>query len=369
MIPLPLETFPPLERVSVGSPPWDALPRLAPAIAPPACDIVIVGAGITGLSAAAHCATAGRHVVVLERAFGTGATARSGGVVLGETVEGPDPEFDGCEDRLRTWIQESRADCDLRWQGCLELTRDARLPSSPIDWRDHGTVRLVERVAGGVLNPAKLQAALLEAAVAAGVTVVDGVTVSEVKPSDTGISVSTPSGTTTAAAGIMAVDAMCWRRSFDPWWERVMTVSLQTAPITESDLAALGLRADEAFYTVDTPLLWGRVMPDGSLIVGRETRPFPQQPEPRDLRAGLADAGARLATRVRSLHPVLSNVDVVRTWTGPLARTAAGHPTIATDPFAPLLLWAGGYGGQGIAQGFTLGRRAGELALKLRIRN
>src|SRR5262245_25783307 len=182
MIPLPLETFPPLERVSVGSAPWDALPRLAPAIAPPACDIVIVGAGITGLSAAPHGASAGRHVVVLERAFGTGATGRCGGVVLGDTVEGPDPEVDGCEDSLRKWIQESCADCDLRWQGCLELTRDARLSSSPVDWRDHGTVRLVERVPGGVLNPAKLQAALLAAAVAAGATVVDGVTVSEVKP-------------------------------------------------------------------------------------------------------------------------------------------------------------------------------------------
>ena len=131
MIPPPLELFPPLEPPSVGAPPWDPLPPLPPAVPPSACDIVIVGAGITGLSAAAACAVAGRHVVVLERAFGTGATARSGGVVLGETVEGPDPEFDGCEDVLHQWIQESGADCDLRWRGCLELARDARLSSTP----------------------------------------------------------------------------------------------------------------------------------------------------------------------------------------------------------------------------------------------
>ena len=168
----------------------------------------------------------------------------------------------------------------------------------------------------------------------------------------------------TAGAGIMAVDAMCWRRGFDPWWERVMTVSLQTAPISDHDLAALGLSADEAFYTVDTPLLWGRVMPDGSLLVGRETRPFPQQPEPGALHEGLVEAGARLASRVRALHPALSSIAIRKTWTGPLARTAAGHPTIATDPFVPTLLWAGGYGGQGIAQGFRLGQRVAERLMR-----
>jgi hypothetical protein len=40
------------------------------------------------------------------------------------------------------------------------------------------------------------------------------------------MTVSTTSGNIGARAGIMAVDAMCWRRGFDPWWKRVMTVSL-----------------------------------------------------------------------------------------------------------------------------------------------
>jgi len=39
-----------------------------------------------------------------------------------------------------------------------------------------------------------------------------------------------------------------------------MTVSLQTAPIGPTDLATLGLQPDVAFYTVDAPLLWGRVI-------------------------------------------------------------------------------------------------------------
>lgn len=360
MTPPPLELFPALEPQSAGAPPWDPPPRLPPAVAPASCDVVIVGAGLTGLSAAAACALAGRHVVVLERALGTGATARSGGIVLGETVAGPDPEFAGCEEALREWIQQSNVDCDLRWRGCLELARDERLSSAPIDWHDHGAVRLVGRVPGGVLNPAKLQTALLDAARAAGATIVDGAAVSSIEQRGNHIELSTELGKMTARAGIMAVDAMCWRRGFDPWSDRVMTVSLQTVPLAGAALAALGLEADDAFYTVDTPLLWGRVMPDHSLMVGRETLPFSRQPERQALHAGLVEAGARLSSRVRGLHPAVSEIAIHRTWTGPLARTDVGHPTIATDPFVPTLLWAGGYGGQGIAQGFTLGRKAAE---------
>lgn len=366
MTPPPLEVFPPLEPSSLGAPPWDRLPPVEPAAAPAQCDIAIVGGGITGLSAALTCAHAGREVVVLERAFGTGATARSGGVVLGDTVEGPAPGFTACEHALREWIDQSGADCDLRWRGCLELTRDEGLAPTPIDWQDRGAVRLVRRVSGGVLNPAQLQSALLAAAQAAGATIINGATVSDLVPGEKrGLQISLAHGTMTAAAGIMAVDAMCWRPGFDPWRERVMTVSLQTAMLTTDQLATLGLHDDEAFYTIELPLLWGRVMPDRSLLVGRETNPFPRNPDARQLRDGLQEAALRLSQRVRGLHPALSQVEVRRTWTGPLARTAAGHPTITTDPFVPTVLWAGGYGGQGIAQGFTLGRMAAERILKI----
>src|SRR5262249_47022810 len=200
VMPLPLEVFPPLEP-TLGAPPWDPLSPLEPVTPPSTCEIVIVGAGITGLASAIACATAGRHVVVLERAFGTGATARSGGVVLGETLEGPHPDFNGCEDTLRRWIDESGSDCDLRWQGCLALAHDQQLPSQPIDWHDGCSVRLVRRVEGGVLNPVKFQNALVGSARVAGVTIVDGAGVTEITQSGSTISVSTSRGTMRARAG------------------------------------------------------------------------------------------------------------------------------------------------------------------------
>src|SRR5205085_4386833 len=59
-------------------------PRGSPRAAVPSrCDVAVVGAGYTGLSAARHLARAGASVVVLEReSAGWGASSRNGGQVL-----------------------------------------------------------------------------------------------------------------------------------------------------------------------------------------------------------------------------------------------------------------------------------------------
>jgi glycine/D-amino acid oxidase-like deaminating enzyme len=136
-----------------GLPPWAPSEPLPRAELPAASEVVVVGAGVTGLAAALTAAEAGRRVTVIERRFGSGATARSGGIVLGDTLVGPRNGFDDCELALRDWIAESGAACDLYWNGCLELARDASLSSDPIDWNENGRVRLAARVSGGVLDP------------------------------------------------------------------------------------------------------------------------------------------------------------------------------------------------------------------------
>src|SRR5205823_4309566 len=115
-----------------GPPPWTSPEPLPPAALPAASEIVVIGAGVTGLAAALTAAEGGHRVTVIERRFGSGATARSGGIVLGDTLAGPTEGFDGCELALRDWIAQSGAACDLYWEGCLELARDASLPSDPI---------------------------------------------------------------------------------------------------------------------------------------------------------------------------------------------------------------------------------------------
>ena len=63
---------------------WDAAPRprLEPRPLPPRCDLVVVGSGFTGLSAALTAARGGRETIVLEAEVpGYGASTRNAGYV------------------------------------------------------------------------------------------------------------------------------------------------------------------------------------------------------------------------------------------------------------------------------------------------
>src|SRR5262245_37244519 len=90
--------------------PWSPLgiaPEPPPSVSLPAqAECVVIGAGITGLTAAAALATGGRDVVLVDRRFGDGAACRSGGIIVGDTLAGPAPDFDGCEIELRDWIRQ-----------------------------------------------------------------------------------------------------------------------------------------------------------------------------------------------------------------------------------------------------------------------
>src|SRR4051812_46513366 len=107
----------------LGDGPW-TLPEIPTVVQlPTQSDVLVVGAGITGLSAAHALAKAGREVLVVDRHIGHGATTRSGGIVIGETLVGPAPGFDRCEEALRQWVDREAPSIDLEWNGCWELDR------------------------------------------------------------------------------------------------------------------------------------------------------------------------------------------------------------------------------------------------------
>jgi gamma-glutamylputrescine oxidase len=340
---------------ALGDPPWERPAPPIPTGQPPKADVVIVGGGLTGLSSAIALARSGRDVVVLEEAFGRGATSRSGGIVLGDTFGGPSPEFEMCVAALREWIDDRHVACEATWQNCLELVRDESLPQTPIDWRETGIIRLSKQVEAGVLDPSRLLSGVLVAALDAGAVVVNGSSVVALERAADGVVVQTNRGAITAREVVVAADALIPSSSIDLWDERAVTVAIQTTPIGEDNRKAAGLAPNQAFYTDDLPLLWGRVMPDGSLLIGRETLPALTAESAEGLPALLGDAGRRLLERTRGLHDALKTVELRRAWGGPTARTARGIPLISTDPVIPHVVWAGGYGGHGIAQAFRMG--------------
>ena len=343
---------------ALGSGPWSPLIPLPEELAPSQADLVIVGAGVTGLSAALSLAGCDISIVVVDRHVGGGATSRSGGIILGDTLTGPSQEFDGCELTLGHWIEQHGIQCDFTWARCLELAHDAELPLEPIDWFDHGIVRAAGVVTSAVIDPVLLLNNLLTEVRCLGIPVVSGFEVEAVsRKGDTPVIIER---TTRIAARsvIMATDAVAWRCDRDPWTERTLTIALQTSPAPRGTIPAIGLEPRQPFYTRELPLLWGRAMRDGSLLFGRELTAFPWNAPPALIAERVAEAGARLAKRVRGLHPRLAEIDVQRVWAGPTARTALGVPSIVDDENIPHVFWAGGYGGHGLAQAFTLGRLA-----------
>jgi glycine/D-amino acid oxidase-like deaminating enzyme len=350
-----------LSLAGLGLAPWAAPLEIPPSAPPSRCAIVVVGAGIAGLSTALTLSERNVPVVVLDRRFGSCATSLSGGIVLGGTLVGPSPEFEGCEDALGMWIAEQGVECGFTWTGCLELARDERLPAHPIDWTDSGPVRVAATQAGGILDPVRLLNGLLVVAERAGARLVNGVTVQRVEPGPDGLVVSGDHVHIVADRVVMAVDAISWPTRYhewEPWEQRTLTVVLQSDPVDPDLPDAIGLGARQPFYTRDLPLLWGRPLPDGTFMFGRELLPFPRQSLPGALTSQLESAGNRLITRVRGLHPGLRDLAMRRCWAGPTARTPAGIPALVEDPDLPGVLWVGGCGGHGLAQSLRLGRMA-----------
>ena len=347
----------------LGESPW-AAPRGVPPAPPPSdCDVVIVGAGVTGLvggdrAGRSACRGHGGRSKDWRRRH-----TRSGGIVLGETLVGPVPGFDRCEAQLREWIASEQVSCDASWPGCLELTRDARGSPPDIGWFDQGWIRIADHVPGGVLDPAKLLSGMVSVALRSGVHLADGLNVDRVDPDGRGLRLTAGHTSIAARQVVMAVDALSWRQHFDPWEQRTITVALQT--VVEAQLAeAIGLR--QPFYTRELPLLWGRTLPDGSLLFGRELIAWPAASPPGTLRGQLAAAGDRLIERVRGLHPRLGRIGIQRVWAGPTARTKVGAPALVEDPVLRGGIWAGGYGGHGLAQAFVLGRAAADWVWRRR---
>jgi glycine/D-amino acid oxidase-like deaminating enzyme len=351
-----------LSLAELGLAPW-AAPIEVPPKAPPArCSVVVLGAGIAGLSTALTLSELNVPVIVLDRQFGGGATGRSGGIIVGDTLVGPSPGFEGSEQGLGGWITEQGIECDFAWTGCLELARDDRLPAHPIDWMDSGRARVAGTTAGGILDPVKLLNGLLVATERAGARLINGATVQRVEPGSDGLVVSGDQVRIAADRVVMAVDAVSWPTGYqewEPWEQRTLTVVLQSGQVDPDLPDAIGLGARQPFYTRDLPLLWGRLLPDGTFLFGRELVPFPREAIPGAVSRQLVSAGDRLIARVRGLHPSLKDVTMRRFWAGPTARTAAGIPALVEDRDLPGVLWVGGCGGHGLAQSFRLGRMAG----------
>ena len=219
---------------------WQAAPltRLAERPVEPTCDVAIVGAGYTGLSAAITLARAGRSVQVFDKQKpGEGASTRNGGITSGNlrpsnatlTARFGAPataaileEGKAAREDLYRFIAEEQIDCDFaltgRFYGAFArrhydgMARDAEHLHKTLGIESYAVPRAEQRgylgtdtyhggsvrMDIGGLHPAKYHAGMLRVALAAGAVIHGETAVTSIKETAKGWEVTTPRGTTIA---------------------------------------------------------------------------------------------------------------------------------------------------------------------------
>ncbi|MDQ3690016.1 MAG: FAD-binding oxidoreductase [Chloroflexota bacterium] len=331
--------------------PFAADPR---AVLPVTAEVIVIGGGMLGASAAYHLAHAGMRPLVIEaNAPASGASGRNAGMALAG-LGGHFPrvtrivqEAGGRSildyttrslDMIEAWDAELAGGMEWDRFGSLDLALDeaeeahirlaahvqsaeglsVRVVDDPAELRELAVGLAVEEVRAAKwtpgdakLNPFRLCYALLEATRAMGGTVVTGVRVEQILASGGRVTgVATSHGKVASGAVLLATNA--WTPALAPHLAANLTPIRETVCVTEMLPMSIGA---PGFETNQCNEYW-RQMRTGEVVVGGyavaddemgigsySTRVRPQ-------------AAPRLAALLARLHPVLRDARIIRCWAG-----------------------------------------------------
>jgi glycine/D-amino acid oxidase-like deaminating enzyme len=356
---------------------------------PAETDVVVVGAGYTGLSAARQVARRGRQVVVLERDHvGHGPSGRNGGMAhagvsrdAASLLELPGGRAMWNESVAAfEELERVAPGLDCQWQRCghLELAghrrhvprlqlsavaqqalgersrfvgRDelaAEIGSSAFD----GAL-LVERSAA--VQPTLLARGLAHLAAEEGARVHPGVEVISLgRSADGSYTVCTSGGEVHAGQVVLATGSATARLA--PWVSRrVLAVGsyiIATEPV-DAELARSVSPRGRVFFDTRNFLNYWRLSPDGRRVVfGGRTSFGPTTVE---------RARDQLYAAMVAVHPQLAGVRVERAWGGMVDLSVDRAPHLGRDPRSGAH-FAIGYSGTGVVMATHLGAVVGRLA-------
>jgi glycine/D-amino acid oxidase-like deaminating enzyme len=359
---------------------------------PAEADIVIVGAGYCGITAAAELAARGLSAVVVEvDAIGVGASTRNGGMVIPELKHGPRDlarrygalagelvdavlEAFALVERL---VDEWSIDCDYARCGGLLLAHHERhvpgLHDALEEWQDllgdearvlhrselHeeiGTTAyhaglLVERTGG--LQPAKYHAGLVRRALDAGAQVQGRTRASRIarRPAG-GYRVETTRGTVDAREVLVATNAYA-DELVPELRRRVLPIGsfiVATEPLGE-DLARSCIPRRRMIYDAKNFLFYWRLSSDDRMVFGGRTSLSPTTP---------AQARDVLYAEMVRVHPQLTGCRLEHSWGGNVAITFDRLPHCGRLPLPDGgdVAYATGCNGTGIALATWFGAKA-----------
>ena len=373
----------------------DPVPAPRPALSGDvACDVVVIGAGVTGAAAARHLARAGVEVVWLESSrVAMRATGRNAGFILQGTAERYDRArtMMGADrarrvhawsldnhDRMAAVIADEGIACHYRRGGSLQLAgsaqEEAELVESARLLRADGfeaelltgdAVPAVHRAAGfgvgvrlprdGELDPAAFVRGAADAATRAGARLFEDSPVIALHADAPGdVRAVTPGGVVSAQVALVCTNARAGQLL--PWFadkvDPVRGQMLATAPAPP--LFDQPIYADHGYdYWRQDHL--GRVVLGG----WRNLDPDAEVGHEETLNEGIQ---ARMTAFLRR-YPGMADVPVTHRWAGIMGFSRDGLPLVGPAPSAPGAVVAAGFTGHGFGFAWLSGEAAATVVL------
>jgi gamma-glutamylputrescine oxidase len=347
-------------------------------------DVVIVGGGFTGLSAAAHLAKAGADVALIDaNRFGDGASGRNGGQLgtghrtsldeLEEVVGWTRAKalFDLAEEakaQLLEFATVNRIEIDYR-PGQLSVAHKKRYVEDYRKYADYMRERAgyqhitfmdaeetAQRVGStryfggtrdtgtGHIHPLKLVIGTARVAKEAGASLFENTKATGIRSNGGKVEVSTPSGTITADRGFIAVNA--YGNDLEP------VSAAHVMPIGSFIGATVPLPADSPVLPA------GESVDDSRFVV----RYFRKSIDNRLLFGGREiyavkdanDIHIHIRRQISEVYPDLKDIEITHGWGGFVGITVPRRPFVRE--VMPGVIFAGGYSGHGVMLSNFMGK-------------